>query len=182
YAKYDWRNPSWAGGFGQQVLGETWVSHHGDHGKESTRGVINEAFKEHPVLRGVGDIWGPTDVYTVGRLKDASILIYGQSTSGMVSTAPVNLQKSIMPVAWTRTYRIPGGKEGKAFATTMGAAIDFLNEDLRRLLVNACFWAVGMEKQIPEKADVDFVSEYNPTMFGLELFRKGCLPSKYEMK
>ena len=25
YAKYDWRNPHWPGGFGQQVLGETWV-------------------------------------------------------------------------------------------------------------------------------------------------------------
>ena len=41
YAKYDWRNQDWAGGFGQQVLGETWVNHHGNHGKESTRGVIN---------------------------------------------------------------------------------------------------------------------------------------------
>ncbi|HZK65347.1 MAG TPA: hypothetical protein VFC34_14485, partial [Puia sp.] len=95
---------------------------------------------------------------------------------------PVNLQKSVMPVAWTRNYHIPGGKDGKAFATTMGAAIDFLSEDLRRLLVNACFWAVGMEKQIPEKANVDFVNEYKPTMFGPELFRKGGFPSKYEMK
>ncbi|MDP4214304.1 MAG: ThuA domain-containing protein [Bacteroidota bacterium] len=186
FARYDFqsRAKGWEGGFGKLVFGETWVSHHGLHKEEGTRGLINgiEQNAGNAILNGVKDIWTPTDVYTVGRLKDASILIYGQSTSGMVSTAPVNLQKSIMPVAWTRTYRIPGGKEGKAFATTMGAAIDFLNEDLRRLLVNACFWAVGMEKQIPEKANVDFVSEYKPTMFGLELFRKGNLPSKYEMK
>src|ERR1051326_4278900 len=28
YAKFDWRNKDWPGGFGQQVLGETWVNHH----------------------------------------------------------------------------------------------------------------------------------------------------------
>ena len=27
-------------GFGRQVLGETWISHHGNHGKQSTRGII----------------------------------------------------------------------------------------------------------------------------------------------
>ncbi|MFI5192662.1 MAG: ThuA domain-containing protein [Chitinophagales bacterium] len=186
FTRYDFqsRAKGWEGGFGKLVFGETWVSHHGLHKQEGTRALINgiEQDAGNPILNGVKDIWTPTDVYTVGELKGARILIYGQSTSGMTATAPVNLQKSVMPVAWTRTYRIPGGKEGKAFATTMGAAIDFLSEDLRRLLVNACFWAVGMEKQIPEKANVDFVNEYKPTMFGPELFRKGGFPSKYEMK
>ena len=28
------------GGFGRQVLGETWVNHHGQHGKQSTRGIL----------------------------------------------------------------------------------------------------------------------------------------------
>src|SRR5262249_30717809 len=41
YAKYDWRCKDWPGGFGQQVLGETWVDHHGAHGKESTHGLVN---------------------------------------------------------------------------------------------------------------------------------------------
>src|SRR5206468_7448618 len=68
YAKYDWQSKEWPGGFGQQVLGETWVSHHGDHGKESTRGLINDQWKQHPVLRAVADVWGPTDVYTVTHL------------------------------------------------------------------------------------------------------------------
>ena len=40
YAKYSWNSKDWAGGFGRQVLGETWVNHHGHHGKESTRGII----------------------------------------------------------------------------------------------------------------------------------------------
>ena len=52
YAHYDWRSKSWPGGFGQQVLGETWVSHHGDHGKESSRGVVNPDYRNHPILKG----------------------------------------------------------------------------------------------------------------------------------
>src|SRR5262245_34613402 len=38
YAKYHWANKE--GGFGRKVLGETWVSHHGGHGSQSTRGLI----------------------------------------------------------------------------------------------------------------------------------------------
>jgi hypothetical protein len=89
YAKYSWDSRSWPGGFGRQVFGETWVSHHGNHGHESTRGVINPAFKDHPILRGVRDIWGPTDVYTVTHLpKDAQVLVYGEVLSGMHPTDP----------------------------------------------------------------------------------------------
>ena len=41
YAAVDWHDSKeWDGGFGRQVLGETWISHHGDHGKQSTRGII----------------------------------------------------------------------------------------------------------------------------------------------
>src|SRR5450631_4013359 len=29
YAKYTWTSKEWDGGFGRQVLGETWVNHHG---------------------------------------------------------------------------------------------------------------------------------------------------------
>src|SRR5262249_37070136 len=69
YGKYDWqsRAEGWEGGFGKKVLGETWVNHHGAHGKESTRGVIAKGQERHPIVRGIkdGDIWGPTDVYTV---------------------------------------------------------------------------------------------------------------------
>ena len=32
YARYSWQSKKWDGGFGRQVLGETWVNHHGNHG------------------------------------------------------------------------------------------------------------------------------------------------------
>ena len=67
YARYAWQSPEWDGGFGRQVLGETWINHHGQHGKQSTRGLIAPGVRRHPILRGIkdGDIWGTTDVYGV---------------------------------------------------------------------------------------------------------------------
>ena len=48
YAKYSWNSKEWDGGFGRQVLGETWVNHHGNHGKESTRGIIATGCERPP--------------------------------------------------------------------------------------------------------------------------------------
>ncbi|MGK6350035.1 ThuA domain-containing protein [Parapedobacter sp. DT-150] len=183
-AKYDFQStvPGWEKGFGMLVLGETWVNHHGDHGKEGTRAVIHEANAANPILNGVEDIWVPTDVYTVGSLDGADVLLYGQSTSGMTADAPINTDKAALPIAWTREYQVPGGSAGKAFATTMGASVDLVNEDLRRLLVNACLWAVDLEQDIPEEADVAFVTPYQPTMFGFGSFKKGKRPEDYQLK
>jgi hypothetical protein len=185
YARFDWRNKDWPGGFGQQVLGETWVSHHGEHGKESTRGVINPEFKDHPILRGAGDIWGPTDVYTVTHLgPSATVLVRGQVLSGMKpSDTPAGGPKNelLMPLVWLKDYKLDAGRQGRAVVTTMGAAVDLQNESLRRLLVNACYWATGLEKQIPAKAGVDYVGEYRPTWFGFGKFVKGVKPEALEL-
>ena len=180
YAKYDWHSKDWPGGFGQQVLGETWVDHHGSHGQESTRGVINAACKNHPVLRGVADVWVPTDVYRVSHLpKDAQVLVWGQVLSGMKPTdPPVAGAKNhpLMPVLWWRAYRGEQGKTSKVCTTTMGAAVDLESEDLRRLLVNAAYWAVGLEGRIPAKAAVDYVGAYKPGWFGFGKFKPGLRP------
>ncbi len=180
YARWDWRNKDWPGGFGQQVLGETWVSHHGNHGKESTRGVLNEAEKSHPILRGVADIWCPTDVYTVAHLpKEATVLVWGQVLSGMKpGDPPVQGPKNnpMMPVAWLRDYRTETGKSAKIFTTTMGAAVDLENEGLRRLVVNACYWLVGLEGRIPAKANVEYIGDYHPLWFGFGKFKPGVKP------
>ena len=186
YAKYDWQNKDWSGGFGQQVLGETWVSHHGDHGKESTRGLINEEFKHHPILRGVADIWGPTDVYTVSHLpKDASVLVWGQVLSGMSpADQPVEGPKNqpLMPLVWMRNYSGEKGKPTKIVATTMGAAVDLENEGLRRLIINSCYWTIGLGNRIPAKSNVDYAGEYKPSWFGFGKYKRGIKPADLELK
>lgn len=185
YAQYDWQNKSadWQKGFGKKVLGETWISHHGDHGKEGTRALINGVLQmaKQPVLNSVKDIWCPTDVYSVDQLPaDAQVLVYGQSTSGMTPSSPPNLDKSIMPVVWTMMYEVAKGRKGRALTSTIGAAVDLQSEDLRRMFVNACYWTLGLNA--PEKADVNFVTPYNPTMFGFDGFKKGIFPDAYEAK
>ena len=187
YAKYSFNSKvkGWEDGFGRKVLGETWINHHGKHGSEGTRGLINGIVQDekNPILNGVADIWGPTDVYTVRELSgDSRVLVYGQSTNGLSPDSSVNLHKSIMPVAWINTYQGDNGETGRVFASTIGASIDFKSEDLRRLFINAAFWCVGLENKIPEKANVDVIGEYNPTMFGYDRFQKGISPSAHELK
>lgn len=189
YAHYDWQSKDWPQGFGRQVLGETWISHHGDHGKESTRGIIVPEMKDHPIVRGIkdGDIWGPTDVYGV-RLPlpgDSKPLVLGQVLSGMTpDSPPVTGPKNdpMMPVAWVKTFTGKEGKASRVFNTTMGASQDLLSEGLRRLLVNASYWAVGLEGQIPEKTDVELVGEFKPTKFGFNGYTKGIKPEAHALK
>lgn len=173
FADWSWNSSKWPGGFGQQVLGETWVSHHGKHGSQSTRGVIHPGAESNPILRGVKDVWGPTDVYGIQHLpKDATILLDGQVLEGMKpDSKPVegSVNDPMMPLAWLKDYQVPGGKPGQAFCTTMGAATDLPCEDFRRLIVNAAYYLTGLKDQIPEKADVAIVGKFEPSMFG---FRK----------
>ncbi|NLU22997.1 MAG: ThuA domain-containing protein [Phycisphaerae bacterium] len=184
YAKYSWDNkdPNFEGGFGRQILGETWSDHHGKHGKESTRGVIAPNQKNHPIVRGCEDIWGPTDVYTV-RLPlpgDSQPLVLGQVLEGMEpDDKPVSGAKNdpMMPIAWIKTYRGAEGKTGRVFTTTMGSANDLPSEGLRRLLVNAAYWCVGLEDKIPAKAKVDLVGAYKPLPFGFAGHQKGVKPA-----
>ena len=182
YAKYHFRcKEPWPGGFGQEVLGETWAGHHGHHKKESTRGVINEKVKDHPILNGVEDIWGPTDVYGVEHLTDeADVLVYGQVLEGMdPADKPLVGEKNepMQALAWTKGFRGTSGETSRIFCTTMGAAIDLESEGLRRLLVNATYWCVGLEEKIPAKANVDCVGPFEPNFYGSGKFTKGVKPS-----
>lgn len=184
FAKWDWMStvPGWELGFGKRIFGETWINHHGVHGKEGTRGLVDglKQHAGHPILRGVTDIWGPSDVYGIKELPaDAEVLVYGQSTAGMNDQAPLIWEKSVMPIAWTKPYQLEGGKSGMAFASTMGASLDFQSADLRRLVVNASFWLLGMGDVVTADLNVDYVGTYQPTPFGFGTFRKGMRVSDF---
>jgi hypothetical protein len=206
YAHYNWdynnaEKADWKQGFGRLVLGETWINHHGGHMSEGTRGLIVKDNASSPILRGIkdGDIFGDTDVYGV-RLPlpgDSKPLILGQVTRrvgpnekgdphyGMRPTDPPLEGKDgkpdkkndpMMPVAWTKTYNA-GGKEGKAFTTTMGSSTDLVSAGLRRLLVNAAYSLLGMDDKIPtEGSKVDIVGEYKPSAYRGGGYVKGVKP------
>ena len=178
YEKYSTGSRTWKRGFGGYILGETWVNHHGHHGRESTRGVIEAEQKEHPVLNHVSDVWGPTDVYGVRNLPDdAVVLMRGAVVENMKPDGkPVKGKKNepMMPLIWTRSYTSDAGKPARSLCSTIGSSTDMASADLRRVLVNATYWMLGME--VPNKAKVDPVGPYNPTPFGFNRFRKGIRP------
>ena len=186
--KHFTHSKEWPGGFGRQVLGEKWIAHHGKHGAESARGVTAPGAEDHPLLRGITpkSVWDPADVYRVRlpMLDGIRPVLLGQVLAGMAPDdeplpAPAEGKRDkndpMMPLAWTRTYSPAEGKAARVFATTMGSAQAFTQDGSRRLIVNACFWALGMD--VPEKADVGLVGEYQPTRFGFGAFRKGVAPA-----
>jgi type 1 glutamine amidotransferase len=191
YSKYSYNanDETYSQGFGRQILGETWINHHGKHGAQSTRGLIAKGQESHPILRGIkdGDIWGPSDVYSV-RLPlpgDSQPLVLGQVLTGMNSDDPAlegAKNDPLMPIAWTKTYTGSAGNKGRAFCSTIGAANDLATEGTRRLLVNACYWAAGLEDKIPAHSDVTLVGDYQPTNFKFGGFKPGVKPEEYRLK
>jgi len=170
YAEWSWNNGKWPGGFGQQIIGETWVSHHGVHNGQATRGVINPKHADSPLLNSVTDVFGPTDVYGVTHLPEsAHVLMYGQVLSGMKPDDPPlpgEKNEPMMPLIWTRNYQMAGGKEGKVIGSTIGAAVDLLSEDLRRVFVNSVYWGIGLP--VPKKASVTVPEAFKPSYFGFK--------------
>jgi type 1 glutamine amidotransferase len=177
--------------FGKRVLGEHWVSHWGNHKREATRGVIEASAKGDPILRGVSDIFGDSDVYEAYPPADAKILVRGQVLKGMKpSDEPADYRKKrasdkqeqainepMMPVVWTRLHRNEAGKENKILCTTLGAATDLQSEGLRRIVVNGVYWGLGLE--VPAHADVSYVDDFKPTMYGFGGYRRGLTPADH---
>ena len=153
--------------FGPKVMGEGWVSHHGKHKVEGARGVVEPANAKHPVLRSVKDVFGPSDVYGIKALtsKD-TILLRGQVTTNLnPNSKPVaNKNKPMQPLAWLHPYVSANGSKGTTFCTTMGASVDLVSEDLRRLIVNATYHLTGLE--VPNRADVTYIDPFYPSFYG----------------
>lgn len=176
-AAYNWNAPD--GGFGRTVLGETWIRHHGEHGKQSTRGRI--VAPQHPILSGLadGELWSKTDVYAV-RMPlpiGSDVLVNGEVVEGMQPTDPPaqgGPNSPMMPIAWVKSNR-----GGRVFTTTLGSSEDLLIPANRRLLVNAVYWALGREAQIRPDLNVSLVGAYQPRPFGFGGQLRGLTPQAF---
>ena len=178
FLKYHWQTTDgYPGGFGRQILGETWVSHYGTNHKMSSRLLLQADQLTHPMLRGVKDVWVQSGGYTANPIEGSVILAKGQILEGMTPDSPPAAGKELMPVAWYRSYQSSSGKPGRVFTTTHGASEDLLNDGFRRMSVNACLWAAGLENSIQATSDISFVGPYHPTTFAFGGFVKGVKPS-----
>ncbi len=181
------------GGWGKRVLGETWVTHWGRHKVEATRGVIEDAQKSHPLLRGVTDIFGDTDVYEAYPPPDATILARGVVLQTLAPDSPPAAYRKVratdkqeqgvndppMPIVWTRLVKNDNGTANRVLTTTMGSATDLENEGFRRLVVNGVYWGLGID--VPARADVTYFDEYRPSFYGFDGFRKGLRAADFEL-
>ncbi len=155
--------------FGLKILGETWVSHHGRHKHQGARGVIADGKHSHPILNSVKDVFAPSDVYGVVHLTDDDEVLMRAAVTETLDPKSKAIDgeknKPMQPFAWLHEYASPDGKTtGRSFCTTGGASVDFVNEDLRRLVVNAAYFLT--DQDVPDKADVGFVDPFYPSFYG----------------
>ncbi len=179
FARFDFKfsGKEFQGGFGRQVLGETWVGHYGRNHRMSTRLNLVAKAGAHPVLRGVRKPWVYSGGYWADPMPDSEVLAMAQPLNGMKPDSPVAEDKKPCPAVWVRSYKNRQGKSGRVFTTTCGASQDILNTGFRRMLVNACFWACGLEEQIVADAKIDLVGSYRPLTFRNGGHRRGVKPA-----
>ncbi len=179
YSEWAWRgpHPEFKGGFGRQVLGETWIDHYGGYRSQSTLGILVPEMKDHPILRGVGRIWGLSHAYKVTTLEgDSRPLVLGQPLVGLMPDDKPDEGKPPVPIAWTKTFTGSEGRAARVFTTTMGYGDDFKEEGVRRMFVNACYWCMGLEDKIPPVSDVEHVGKYAPRKSDFGGYRRGVTP------
>ncbi len=169
FAKFDYgyKGADFTGGFGRQILGETWVGHYGPNHKSSTRLDIVPEKAGHPVLAGVKNPWSEIGAYNAHPIEGSEILAMAQPLAGMTPDSADDTTKVPMPGAWVRTYQSESGKAGRVFATTSGGSGDLVNDGFRRMIVNACFWAAGLEAAIQPTMEIGIVGPYRPTWMGV---------------
>lgn len=175
--KINGKNVDW----GNDVLGGAFRNHHGRWQADSTRGIIVPEQKDHPILRGVQDIWGNSDVYRTykegtGLPQGCTALVWGQPLMGRNHDDPPNTKLEPLPVAWLKNWETSTGKSARVFHSTMGSGHDFESAGLRRLIINAAYWCMGMESAINAASSVDIVGEYKPLKSGFNYKEIGVTP------
>ena len=115
--------------FDPAVLGG---SYNGHHGKQKTHWKIEEAAKDHVILKGVS----MESQLTGGSLYRSAPL--AKSTTALATGAAEGIETS-QPVAWTNQPK----NGNRIFYTSLGHVSDFENEHFLKMLTNAVLWATN---------------------------------------
>lgn len=180
YAKYDFKSKvkGFENGFGEQILGNTWVGHYGTNHKQGTRIQIIPEQKGNVILSGVSDnAFTHAGAYVGKPGPDFTVLTNSQPLVSMDPKSDPDTTKPPMPSSWTRSYMSKDGKPHRVFHSTQGASEDILDENYRRMVINAVLWAAGMEASIKPDLDISFVGPFQPNTFSFAGHAKNVKPS-----
>ena len=118
----------WNDGFGRDVLGSPWSSH---HGHSSTTVVSRKPGIDHPVLEQVEDMFtSPSWLYRTQLEEWCTQLLWGEPITPESPRTPG-------PVCWVRD-----DKTRRVVYTSLGHPGDFDRPSFRRLLINAAKWCI----------------------------------------
>ncbi len=142
-------------GFGRDVFGQKWITHHGSRSRTDVS--IDASSAPHTILNGVTPFQARSWLYHVAPLHDVDmVLLHGTSVNSNKSEEQLKNYPPVQPVAWTRLH-----EGAPVFFTTLGHPEDFAHESMRRLVVNAVLWA--LRRPVPEGgANVDVPGGYTP--------------------
>ena len=170
---FNYEGDDYRGGLGEQVFGITWnkergQSHYGTNHVMGARVTPIAAAKDHPILQGIESIHAYSGAYKSPPPADATPLLEVQVLNTFHASDDINQDKPIVTAGWARQqYTAPSGDQKKArtFYTSIGASEDLLDENARRVLLNACLWAGGWESEIKPDLNVALVGGYHPTPY-----------------
>ena len=131
------KNEKHNSGFGTDVFGQRWITHHGH--KSTTEVSIIPEMKDHPIFKGVYDGFPCSSwLYHVAPLVgDCKPLMMGKAVNSNKEDS--DKFPLTQPVVWTKTYR-----GARVFFTTLGHPKDFEEYTFRRLVMNGIVWALGI--------------------------------------
>ncbi len=179
YSKFDYqfKGDDYQRGFGRQVLGESWSGHYGKNHVMATRLDIPAEAKAHPIMTGVENPWAQSGGYWTEPVDGSVVLAYAQPLENMSPDSNPAKDKKPCPGVWIRKYSSQDGKnDGRVFTTTYGASEDILDDDFRRMMINACLWSIGMESKITDKLNIEFVGDYLPATYKFGGHRRNVKP------
>jgi len=182
---FNYSGDDYRGGLGEQVYGNTWnkergQSHYGsNHRMGGTISGVGNG--DHPILTGVKPMHTYSGAYKSQPPADATPLLEVQVLNTFGPSKDINKEKPVVNAGWTRDgYVAPSGakKKARVVYASYGASEDVLDENARRFLINASFWALGLEDKITADLDASIVGKFQPAPYTTgSFYRAGVKPS-----
>ena len=183
---FNYKGEDYRGGLGKQVFGTTWEKevgqdHYGKNHRQGNQMTATEEAASHAILTGVGEIHTYSGAYSSPVPEGATSLLNLQVLNTFGASDDVAKDKPLVTGAWIRDFYVaPSGekKEARVFYAPFGASEDLFDKNTCRLFVNACLWAMGMEKEITASLNTGMVGKYNPSPYSSgSLYFTGVKPA-----